>query len=121
MGPLIGNTAVTIHQNQSSYKLCGQPPWINAPVFEPWKPYTWMTDDQRLMSNIYGIIMICLIFYVFLSIIYYMVKKVLSCFKSCFNQGIQFDGQAFDFPFSNVASRDTYIPEVRSDYFPFPL
>lgn len=124
----IGNKStqfeVSISSDTPSYHFCSQD-FMNRqtgfkfPAFSKYQQYgdKWMTEDQETLSEVYGWTSLCIVAGVCLYFVVQFLKykkKILVCSYEAVgdDQGI---------PFSHVASISAYIPQVRSDHFPYPL
>ena len=80
-------------------------------------PDSYMTDDQIISTTYFGWSAFGLMILILLK--YFVIWY--TDFKKRYLGGYQSVGDAQGIPFSEVPSRSTYIPQVASNQFPFPL
>lgn len=116
------NAYVTVSEGDTSYKYCKQSLYwygkgFNFPAVPYWQTEgdEWMTSEQELLTRIYGWSSFVLVVMASLWIISISVRAMLfrSNYVAC--------GDDQDMPFSDVPAISSYIPEVRSDLFSYPL
>lgn len=114
--------SVTVSEGDPSYKYCKQSLYwygkgFNFPAIPYWQTEgeEWMTNEQELLTRIFGWSSFALVIATLSWILIISVQTMLfrSNYEACGDdQGI---------PFSEVPVISSYIPEVRSDLFSYPL
>lgn len=113
---------VTVTAGDESYKYCKQSLYwygkgFNFPAIPYWQREgeQWMTSEQELLTRIYGWSSFVLVAATLLWIISISIRAMLfrSNYEAC--------GNDQDVPFSDVPTISSYIPEVRSHLFSYPL
>jgi hypothetical protein len=92
-------------------------PFVPTVSSEVTQPTEWMTDEQIISTTYYGwtaVAVLCIVALVFLR---RACKKFLDRYKSTY----KVVGDDTGIPFSTVASRSAYIPQVVSRTFAYPL
>ena len=116
------NAYVTVSEGDTYYKFCKQSLYwygkgFNFPAIPYWqtKGNEWMTSEQELLTRIYGWSSFVLAIGTVFWIIAISVRRMLfrSNYETC--------GDDQCIPFSDVPSISSYIPEVRSALFSYPL
>lgn len=119
------NFKVSISEDTPTYHYCSQDfmnrkTGVKFPAFPKYQTYdnTWMTKDQESLNVIYGwtslFIVIGACLYIAIRFLKYVKKKNN-------NDSYESIGDDQGIAFSHVASISSYIPQVKSDYFPYPL
>jgi hypothetical protein len=114
---------VLISQSDSSYRYCLQDiirySSVGFPALSQWQPKgnEWMSDGQETVVDIYGWTSLVFLGFAVLFIIFLVVKSVLDMFiarhVSC--------GEDQGIPFSQVPSISTFVPQVESSLYSYPL
>ena len=120
-------TSVTFTNDDVDYRFCNMNmmtlaggitfPFVPTVSSEETQPSEWMTPEQKISTTYFGwsaVAIICLFGLVFLKRTWHIiVDRFHSTYKAVgSDQGI---------PFSSVASRSAYIPQVTSTLFAYPL
>ena len=77
----------------------------------------WMTPDQEDATDIYGWAVFAVIIFVALGFVHGWFTGLMSLFRGSYEAR----GDDQNIPFSKVPTITTYIPEVESSIFPYPL
>ena len=77
----------------------------------------WMTPDQEYVADIYGWAVFGVIVFVCLGFVHGWYTGFMKMFRGSYKSR----GEDQNIPFSSVPSITTYIPEVESPIFPYPL
>lgn len=77
----------------------------------------WMTEEQELISDIFGWTSVGVLGVIFLSFVWGWVKAIAHYFHGSYVPV----GESQNIPFSEVASISSYIPQVESSVFSYPL
>jgi len=116
------SVSVTVSQGDPSYRFCQQSLWyygkgMNFPAIPYWQTEgdEWMTEEQEHLTSFYGWTSFALLLAVCLWILRRAVQTMIyrSHYAPC--------GEDQGISFSNVAAISSYVPEVKSDVFPYPL
>jgi len=100
--------------NGTIYEYCNQ----NEIFLEfPAEDHSWMTDDQKLMTKLFGwssigVLLLIIIFFMFMGF-----KLFLRFFVSDYSP----DGRDMDMPFSTLEDNCTYVPQVETKQTPYPF
>lgn len=116
---------VVLTEDDNQYKYCIQD-FMRYPKGYPPFPFVpknqipgseWMTDDQEIVTNIYGwsaIGVMCIVLFSFFWKGYLM-------FMTLFRGTYEPCGDDMEINFSDVPSINTYVPQVESNVFSYPL
>jgi len=77
----------------------------------------WMTDDQQLLSDVFGWTAVGVIGFVFLSFVGRWLMGLCSSFRGTYDAC----GEDQNINFSDVPSINTYVPQVQSEVYSYPL
>jgi hypothetical protein len=124
--PLSGpELELTLSEEDTIFKYClqdffrfdrGEPRFPFVPGFQP-EGDEWMTDDQEIVTNIYGWSSIGVAGIVLISFVWGWYKGLRSLFRGAYMAV----GDDQTISFSGVPSIHGYIPQVESPVFSFPL
>jgi hypothetical protein len=116
------NAAVTVSIGDPSYKFCHQSLYwngkgFNFPAVPYWQSegYEWMTEEQELVSSFYGWSSFAVIVGAALWLTRLTIRAIL------FHNTYEVCGEDQGIPFSDVGAISSYIPQVRSELFSYPL
>jgi hypothetical protein len=114
---------VIINSNDASYRYCLQDMIrfrnVGFPALSKWQPKgdEWMSDEQEILVDIFGWTSLVFLGFAALFIVFLVVKSVLNMFTakhvSC--------GEDQGIPFSQVPSISTFVPQVESSLYSYPL
>mmetsp|Transcript_27370 Transcript_27370/g.65782 ORF Transcript_27370/g.65782 Transcript_27370/m.65782 type:complete len:1071 (-) Transcript_27370:1369-4581(-) len=113
---------VTVSEGDPSYRFCQQSLyWYGKgfafPAIPNWQKEgdEWMTKEQELLTSFYGWTSFVLVVAVLLWIIRISIRAIFyrKNYESC--------GEDQGIPFSDVPSISSYVPEVKSELFSYPL
>eukprot|EP00580_Thalassiosira_gravida_P016537 CAMPEP_0201659950 /NCGR_PEP_ID=MMETSP0494-20130426/2690_1 /ASSEMBLY_ACC=CAM_ASM_000839 /TAXON_ID=420259 /ORGANISM="Thalassiosira gravida, Strain GMp14c1" /LENGTH=774 /DNA_ID=CAMNT_0048137655 /DNA_START=1861 /DNA_END=4185 /DNA_ORIENTATION=+ len=111
------NVEVTVSDVDPSYRFCQQSLYWsgNFPAIPYWQNDEWMSKEQELLTTVYGLTSLFLLIGVCLWIIKISIHSMIfrSNYETC--------GKDQGIPFSDVATISSYVPEVKSDVFSYPL
>lgn len=103
------------NSNETRYEFCDQDLlWVKFPVSDD---NEWMTDDQRVITNLFGWTSLVIL----LIILCRFSIKVLNYVKTFFASDYEPDGRDMLINFTDIEDRCAFVPEVYSDYSPYPL
>jgi len=118
---------VTFTPSDVDYRFCNQNfmepgsgftfPFVPTSTSENTNPLEWMTDDQITTTTYFGWAALGIAGVVVLRFFYGWFGMFMSLFKSSYSAV----GDDQNIPFSKVASRSAYIPQVASPLFAYPL
>ena len=119
-----GNTQiVTVGTNATIYQHCHQRiaglegrPFPPSPTLQP-RAREWMTTPQELVVEIFGWTSLAVVAWVSWYILYCLVRHLEQSFRASY----QPSGEDQHIPFSTVEGITTYIPQVPSQLYPYPL
>ena len=118
------NTRVEFQQGERQYRVCSQNLMVRKSgrsfPFTPQrqtKGDEWMTPEQEEVTTIFGWTAVAITAIVIVKFVWGWVEMSQSLFRSTYS-GVGDDQST---PFSQVASRSAYVPQVRSSLFPYPL
>lgn len=115
-GSILTNKHQEIGNGETYYKYCNQN-LLEMNVFPAQADSTWMTDDQQTITNLFGWTSIAVMAIICLWFIWLMIIHISEFFTSSYKAC----GDDMGINFSEVESRSTYIPQVFSTEFPYPL
>lgn len=117
--------AVSLDEEDVAYKYCIQD-FFRFPRKEDAFPFIpknqikgseWMTEDQEIIANIYGWSAIGVIFIIMLSIVWKWYLAFMTMFRGTYEPC----GEDMGINFSDVPSMNSYVPEISSPVFAYPL
>mmetsp|Transcript_36061 Transcript_36061/g.78980 ORF Transcript_36061/g.78980 Transcript_36061/m.78980 type:complete len:445 (-) Transcript_36061:1655-2989(-) len=115
---------VTVGPRDETYRYCLQdlirmPNVIAFPALPVWQPEgdEWMTSDQEHLTSVYGWTSLGIICLVLLLIILSTLVRARNLFRGTYDP----TGRDMEVNFSDVPSISSYIPEVHSAMFTYPL
>eukprot|EP00804_Cyclotella_cryptica_P030223 CCRYP_017102-RC/>CCRYP_017102-RC protein AED:0.04 eAED:0.04 QI:2568/1/1/1/0.5/0.4/5/945/205 len=113
---------VSVSAGDVSYRFCQQSLYwygkgFNFPAIPSWQKEgeEWMSNEQKLLTSLYGWSSFVLVLCTLLWITSISVRTFIyrANYEAC--------GKDQGIPFSDVAAISSYIPEVRSGIFSYPL
>jgi hypothetical protein len=124
MGSLQNYTFVTIAADEPVYKRCQQDffrmkgafrfPFISE--FQP-EGQEWMTADQEIISDIFGWSAVAVLVVMLASFLHSWYCSFMKMFRGSYDSC----GDDQEINFSDVPSINSYVPEVKSAVFSYPL
>jgi len=109
------NSKHIIH-DKTNYKYCNQN-LLEMYVFPAQSDSTWMSDDQQTITNLFGWTSVAVLVIICLWYIRLMFDRISEFFESSYESC----GDDMGISFSDVEARSTYIAQVLSPEFPYPL
>jgi len=116
------NVEVTVSEGDPSYRFCQQSLYWYGKGFDfPAIPYwqkegdEWMTEEQEILTMVFGWTSFFLVIGVSLWIMKAAIRTIF------FRSNTETCGDDQGIPFSDVAAISSYVPEVKSDLFSYPL
>lgn len=118
---------IVVNADDISYKFCLQDffryfRYPNATAF-PFVPRNqikgreWMTKDQETITNIFGWSAVGVMFIIFMSFVWKWYLGVMELFRGTYEPC----GDDMGINFSDVPSINSYIPQINSPVFSYPL
>eukprot|EP00546_Thalassionema_frauenfeldii_P014586 CAMPEP_0178929534 /NCGR_PEP_ID=MMETSP0786-20121207/20660_1 /TAXON_ID=186022 /ORGANISM="Thalassionema frauenfeldii, Strain CCMP 1798" /LENGTH=762 /DNA_ID=CAMNT_0020605815 /DNA_START=863 /DNA_END=3151 /DNA_ORIENTATION=- len=117
-----GSVEVTVSEGDTSYKFCQQSLYwygkgFNFPAIPFWQTEgeEWMTEEQEHLTTFYGwtsfglVVLVC---------IWILRRAIPTLF---YRANYEVCGKDQGIPFSSVVSISSYVPQVKSSIFPYPL
>lgn len=120
-----GNTyEVTVDKGDLSFHFCQQDFFrINGtanfpaiPAFQP-EGLEWMTEDQEMLTAVYGWTSVAVLGIFALTLMYGWFKAIMILFRGTYKAS----GDDMGVSYSEVQSINTYIPQIDSPVFSYPL
>jgi len=81
------------------------------------KDFLWMSDSQQTVTNVYAWTCVFIVLFLFVRLVLDSVETIRSFLSG---QYVAI-GAPNETPFSSVGSKTTYIPELESHLYPYPL
>eukprot|EP00541_Cyclophora_tenuis_P005816 CAMPEP_0116559546 /NCGR_PEP_ID=MMETSP0397-20121206/10460_1 /TAXON_ID=216820 /ORGANISM="Cyclophora tenuis, Strain ECT3854" /LENGTH=448 /DNA_ID=CAMNT_0004085335 /DNA_START=325 /DNA_END=1671 /DNA_ORIENTATION=- len=113
----------SVQQEDFEYNYCLQallqPPNVKFPPVPDKQPSSlkWMTPDQEMLSRVYGWTSVVAVGLFVWVILYTIVKTIENIFRRSYKP----QGKDQMVPFSKIPSASTYIPQVQSGLYSYPL
>jgi len=115
---------VSVNAGDSTYRYCLQDLYRtdgkeNFPAVPENQPdgNEWMTDDQEILTRVYGWTSVAVLLLVALKFIFGWYTNVMKMFRGTYKA--RGDDQGINF--SQVQSIDAYVPQVYTNVFSYPL
>lgn len=116
-------TTIVVDNDAEAYRHCNQDLRLNEgrsfPPLPKWQPdgLEWMTEDQEQIVRVYGWTCVAFLIGVILVFVFRFIRAGLRAVKSDYSPV----GKDMKIPFTEVPSIDSYIPQVISSEFAYPL